>query len=606
MCQLLITSFLQKPTELEAAFNENNYDYYRQLLERGKSLSKPADGSKDDSNYLHFAAEREEKKKKKAQCHKFITSASNYIFQIQKSKPGSHQIEDFRMALNAKNKKGFTPLMLAVRKQHVESALALLLAGADPDIPDRDGYTPLHHATQLGNPELVRLLVVFFADLKDVDKLLKMADPAPGSDNKEDSLCVKILKEMKMAAGSNESATVDSKSIPDDSTPDGSTPDDSTPDDSTLDDSTFLLSLDGGSIKCVITIQILLHLAKRMKEIQKQQGNGDPVHLQSYFDYMAGTSAGSFIVLGLRYCNNFTLEICRAASFKVSQEVMSSGPTFDSEVMERNLKEIVGGEDLTMTSSESEKQRVIITTVQGDKDPPVLHLLCNYARPPPETPKERRKPIPLPSDSETEEEIPLDSDEKKFLSSERKVWEAARASSAAPYYFDPFKKRLIDGGVMANNPTLDSLMEIFRQGKGEGKTVNIGLVLSIGTGIPIAKQLKDVGVHRPRRVGDFFKTVIKVKGNLSGLANLFDQFLSQCTRSDGQEVERADAWCEAMGARYVRLSPELSRNYEFEETDSVTLTKMMYEGHIYALEQRQKIDQVARLLLKRVPIKQPK
>ena len=478
--------------------------------------------------------------------------------------------------------------MLAVRAQNFESALALLLAGADPDIADLVGTTPLHHAAQLGNLELVRLLVVFFANLVDVDTLLKKAGK---SDSKDASLCASILEEMKKAAVSDESGTLDSISIPDADIPDDSTP----------DDSTFLLSLDGGSIKCVITIQILLHLAKRMKEIQdeKQLGNGDPVRMQSYFDYMAGTSAGSFIVLGLRYCNNITLEICRAAAFKVSQEVMSKSPTFDSEVMERNLKELVGGEDLTMTSSESEKQRVIITTVQGDKDPPVLHLLCNYARPPPETPKERRKSIRL-TPSEREQEIPLDPDVKEILSGERKVWEAARASSAAPYYFEPFKKRLIDGGVMANNPTLDSLAEIFRQGEWEGKTVNIGLVLSIGTGVPIAKQLKDVGVHRPSGASNIMKSFMKVKSSLSGLGNLFQQLLSQSTRSDGQEVERADAWCKAMGAHYVRLSPELSRDYDFGETDNVTLTEMMYEGHIYALEQREKIDLVARLLLKRM------
>ena len=511
-----------------------------------------------------------------------ISSASNYIMQlVQKSSPAS--ADGFLMALNATNKKGFTPLMLAVRKQHVESALALLLAGADPDIPDRDGDTPLHHAAQLGNLKLVRLLVVFFANLKDVDTLLKVASESNG---KEASFCVEILEETKKAAANTLSGTLEPISLP--------------------DDPTFLLSLDGGSVKCVITIQLLLHLAKRMKEIQDetQQGNGDPVRLQSYFDYMAGTSAGSFTALALRYCSNITLEICRANIFKVSEEVMSNGPTFCSVQTEQSLKETFG-EDLTMTSSKSEKQRVIVTTVLADSDPPVLHLMCNYARPPPESPKERRKPIPsIPS--ENEQEIAQSPNVKEILSGERKVWEAARASSAAPYYFDPFKKRLIDGGVMANNPTLDSLAEIFRQGEWERKTVNVRLVLSIGTGIPIARQLKHVGVYRPCGASSVMKSLMKAHDSFRGLVNLFNQLRSQSTRSDGQEVERANAWCKAMGAQYVRLSPELSKDYDFGETDSVTLTELMYEGHIYALEQREKIDHVARLLLKRVPINGPK
>ena len=533
----------------------------------------------------------------------FVRSAYDYISQlIQKSDPGSHQIEDFRMALNAKNKKDFTPLMLAVMAQNFESALALLLAGADPDIPDGDGHTALYHAVQLGNSELVRLLVVFFANLEDGDRLLEMARK---SGSKQASLCVEILeeilKETKKAAATCSilKETKKAAATCTCSNPSG-----------TLDppvDPTFLLALDGGSVKGLITVQILLHLAKRMKELrdEMQRGSGDPIRVQSYFDYMAGTSAGSYTVLALRYCNNITLEMCRATVFKISEEIMSKGPTFCSEQTERSLKETFG-EDATMTGSKSEKQRVIIPTVLADRDPPVLRLMCNYDRPPPETPKERRKPIPS-RPCKKKKEIPRRSQSvKEIVASERKVWEAARASSAAPYYFDPYKKRLIDGGVMANNPTLDSLAEIFHQGEWERKTVNVRLVLSIGTGIPIARQLEHIGVHRPNGASSIFKSLTKAPDSFRGLVNLFNQLCSQSTRSDGQEVERADAWCKAMGAHYVRLSPELSRDYDFEETDNVTLTELMYEGHIYALEQREKLDQVARLLLKRAPINGPK
>ena len=46
------------------------------------------------------------------------------------------------------------------------------------------------------------------------------------------------------------------------------------------------------------------------------------------------------------------------------------------------------------------------------------------------------------------------------LKSEQLVWEAARSTSAAPAYFDAFDKRFLDGGLIANNPTLDALTEI--------------------------------------------------------------------------------------------------------------------------------------------------
>jgi ankyrin repeat protein len=41
---------------------------------------------------------------------------------------------------------------------------ALLEAGADPDAPERAGYTPLHAAAHLDDPELVRLLLEHGAD----------------------------------------------------------------------------------------------------------------------------------------------------------------------------------------------------------------------------------------------------------------------------------------------------------------------------------------------------------------------------------------------------------------------------------------------------------
>lgn len=44
------------------------------------------------------------------------------------------------------------------------------------------------------------------------------------------------------------------------------------------------------------------------------------------------------------------------------------------------------------------------------------------------------------------------------------VWRAARCSGAAPTYFRPIG-RFLDGGLLANNPTLDALTEIHEYNK---------------------------------------------------------------------------------------------------------------------------------------------
>jgi predicted acylesterase/phospholipase RssA len=69
------------------------------------------------------------------------------------------------------------------------------------------------------------------------------------------------------------------------------------------------------------------------------------------------------------------------------------------------------------------------------------------------------------------------------------MWQAARATSAAPTYFEPFKletgdrleyRVLVDGGVFANNPALCAYAEA--QSLNRGSHDEEYLVLSLGTG----------------------------------------------------------------------------------------------------------------------------
>ena len=65
------------------------------------------------------------------------------------------------------------------------------------------------------------------------------------------------------------------------------------------------------------------------------------------------------------------------------------------------------------------------------------------------------------------------------------VWRAARGTGAAPSFFramGPF----LDGGLIANNPTLDVLTDIHKYNRSvRGAQVNsFGLVVSLGTGVP--------------------------------------------------------------------------------------------------------------------------
>ncbi|KAI9029456.1 ankyrin repeat-containing domain protein [Hyaloraphidium curvatum] len=62
---------------------------------------------------------------------------------------------------------GQTLLMAAVLAGAAESVKFLLLRGADPAVPEKDGYTPMHGAGFQGRPEVVRILLAHGLDRDD-------------------------------------------------------------------------------------------------------------------------------------------------------------------------------------------------------------------------------------------------------------------------------------------------------------------------------------------------------------------------------------------------------------------------------------------------------
>lgn len=94
-----------------------------------------------------------------------------------------------------------------------------------------------------------------------------------------------------------------------------------------------------------------------------------------------------------------------------------------------------------------------------------------------------------------------------------KIWEAARATSAAPIYFKRFEKdgkEFVDGGMGWNNPVFESVIfstssnlssnaSYFRRLVSElpaifGTNFRIGALVSLGTGVPILTQLRTAGI----------------------------------------------------------------------------------------------------------------
>ena len=57
-----------------------------------------------------------------------------------------------------------------------------------------------------------------------------------------------------------------------------------------------LLALDGGGIRGVLTLQVLIRMEELLRE---RSGQGDDFRLCNFFDYIGGTSTGAIIAAGL-------------------------------------------------------------------------------------------------------------------------------------------------------------------------------------------------------------------------------------------------------------------------------------------------------------------
>ena len=517
-------------TAIDCAFEQNNPDIVSCLIQSGVNIAKP---EQEGNNIIHLAAENDN-----ALCIQAAHHGKKDFIQNQKS--NGREKQQLYDALNSPNSQGLTPLMVSVQKGYINSSVSILQAEANPDVQNpQTGDTALHYAVQKGSVALVKAIIAFGGNIniKNKDGLtpLQMAQKGTDADQK---VCSQVLKETSDAIDQANTVYAATPLIP-----------------NIPRDSVFVLCLDGGGVRGLLTLQILIAIYNRMKHLQP-----DCAPIEEYFDYVAGTSVGGLIALSCTALKA-SLEASRAAVFKVADDVFCTCPTFTSEISDGIAKDTFG---LESKISDFKQPRIIIHTVDATKNPPNLRKICNFGS----------------------------------YSSDWKVWEAARATTAAPIYFPPHQDQYIDGGVMANNPTLSAMTEIFQQAQAEGKSVKLGLVLSLGTGSTSPAHVSSVEVYVPT-LSNIFTTIARIPKTLSGLGSVLNLFISQSTQSDGDVVEIAEAWCRSTGAQYFRLSPLLASPIDLAESKKDVIAAMMYEGTLYTLRNAKEIDTVARILLSR-------
>ncbi|MEE1675829.1 patatin-like phospholipase family protein [Agarivorans aestuarii] len=232
-----------------------------------------------------------------------------------------------------------------------------------------------------------------------------------------------------------------------------------------------ILSIDGGGIRGILPGQILVSLEEKLKI-----KSGDPTaRIGDYFDLVAGTSTGAILSAAYVCPSDDGSQRPKFSAQEAVNFYLEDGDEIFDVGFWRSIGTVGGVRDEKYSADELER---VLKSAFGD-----IKL------------SELLKPTCLVS-YDVKRRIPIIFKQHTAIDKKRdfKVRELLRGSTAAPTYFEaariyslpPLKQKyvLVDGGMVANDPTLSAYSEAIKFEDVSG--IKDMIIVSIGTG----KQLK--------------------------------------------------------------------------------------------------------------------
>lgn len=337
---------------------------------------------------------------------------------------------------------------------------------------------------------------------------------------------------------------------------------------------TRILSIDGGGIRGIIPGQVLVALEKKLQEKSKNP----KTRIADHFDLLAGTSTGGILTCIYLCPDRKNPSRPRfSAQEAVNLYLEKGGKIFDVSWLQK-IRSAGGLRDEKFSAKEIEKA---LKSYFGN-----LKL------------SELLKPCLITSYeiSNRYTHFFTQHDAKKSKSYDFLVRDLARATSAAPTYFEAARIRsavnksypLIDGGVFANNPALCAYGEarnLFkRQGSNKHITAKNMMIVSLGTGqvkkpYPFNKA-KDWGMI------EWIKPLIDIM--MSGASETVDYQLKQIYDAVGSP------------GQYLRITPEsLGRaNPDMDDASEKNLRALKKVGNDTAKKYDRELNRIVDMLLK--------
>ncbi|XP_006859345.1 PREDICTED: calcium-independent phospholipase A2-gamma isoform X1 [Chrysochloris asiatica] len=309
-----------------------------------------------------------------------------------------------------------------------------------------------------------------------------------------------------------------------------------------------ILAIDGGGTRGVITIQTL----RKLVELTQK-----PIH--QLFDYICGVSTGAVLafMLGLFH---MSLDECEELYRKLGSDVFSqnvivgtvkmswSHAFYDSQIWEKILKDRMGSSLMIETARNPTCPKVAaVSTVVNKGITPKAFVFRNYGH--------------FPGIN------------SHYLGGcQYKLWQAIRASSAAPGYFAEYalgNDLHHDGGLLMNNPSALAIHEC----KCLWPDVPLECIVSLGTG-RYESDAKNTMMH----------TSLKTK--LSHVIN---------SATDTEEVHiMLDGLLPP--DTYFRFNPVMCENIPLDESRNEKLDQLQVEGLKYIERNEEKMKKAAKIL----------
>ncbi|KAM9497094.1 calcium-independent phospholipase A2-gamma isoform 1-T1 [Clarias gariepinus] len=309
-----------------------------------------------------------------------------------------------------------------------------------------------------------------------------------------------------------------------------------------------ILSIDGGGTRGVVALQTL----QKLEELSGKS-------IYQLFDYICGVSTGAILgfMLGVYH---IPLSECEELYRKLGSDVFRQNVIvgtvkmgwnhafYDSEIWEQVLKEKMGSDLLVETSRNPDSPKVAaVSTVVNKGTPLKAYVFRNY-------------------------NLPVGVRSHYRGGCQHKLWEAIRASSAAPGYFQEFALGTDlhqDGGLLVNNPTALAIHECQCLWPG----TPLQCVVSLGTGR--------------------FESASKNTATYTSLKTKLSHVISSAT-----DTEEVHTMLDALlpPNTYFRFNPYMTEDIALDESRSEKLNQLLVEGVRYLERNEEKLKLSARIL----------